>query len=136
MSEPPGNPPPCGGTRLDRWLFAVRLYRSRALAAQAVGGGRVHLNGARVKPGHPVRAGDQLTLTRGALQFECTVRAVPLRRGPAPEAAGCYEESPASLARRAAFAERMKVAAALTPRPRARPGKHQRAQLRRLRGRI
>jgi len=135
MSELSEAPPP-GATRLDRWLFAVRLYRSRSLAAQAVTGGRVHLNGARVKPGHQVRSGDHLSLARGALQFQCTVLAVPPRRGPASEAARCYAETPASAARRAVFAERMKVAAALTPRPRERPGKHQRAQLRRLRGRI
>src|SRR5215471_6459005 len=84
-----------GAARIDRWLFAVRLYKSRSLAAQAVAGGRVHLNG------------DRLTLMRGALEFECTVSAIPTRRGPAQAAARCYEETPASAARRAAFAERM-----------------------------
>ena len=125
-----------GAARIDRWLFAVRLYKSRSLAAQAVAGGRVHLNGARVKPGHEVRAGDRLTLTRGALEFECTVSAIPTRRGPANAAARCYEEAPESAARRAAFAERMRIAAALTPRPAERPDKRGRRQLRRLRGRI
>ena len=125
-----------GAKRIDRWLFAVRLYKSRPLAAQAVAGGRVHLNGARVKPAHEVRAGDRLTLTRGALQFECTVSAIPPRRGPANAAARCYEETPESAARRAGFAERMRIAAALTPRPAERPDKRGRRQLRRLRGRI
>lgn len=125
-----------GAARIDRWLFAVRLYRSRSLAAQAVAGGRVHLNGARVKPAHEVRAGDRLTLTRGALEFECTVSAIPTRRGPANAAARCYEETPDSAARRAGFAERMRIAAALTPRPAERPDKRGRRQLRRLRGRI
>lgn len=125
-----------GAARIDRWLFAVRLYKSRSLAAQAVAGGRVHLNGARVKPAHEVRAGDRLTLTRGALEFECTVSAIPARRGPAKAAARCYEETPESAARRAGFAERMRVAAALTPRPAQRPDKRGRRQLRRLRGRI
>ena len=125
-----------GAARIDRWLFAVRLYKSRSLAAQAVAGGRVHLNGGRVKAAHEVRAGDRLTLMRGTLEFECTVSAIPARRGPAHAAARCYEETPASAARRAGFAERMRLAAALTPRPVERPDKRGRRQLRRLRGRF
>jgi ribosome-associated heat shock protein Hsp15 len=125
-----------GAARIDRWLFAVRLHQSRSLAAEAVAGGRVHLNGARVKAAHEVRAGDRLTLMRGALEFECIVSAIPARRGPAQAAARCYEETPASIARRAEFAERMRIAAALTPRPAQRPDKRGRRQLRRLRGRI
>ena len=125
-----------GAARIDRWLFAVRLYKSRSLAAEAVAGGRVHLNGERVKASHEVRPGDALSLVRGAVEFDCTVSAIPARRGPAAQAVRCYEESAASMARRAEFAQRMKVAAALTPRPRERPDKHARRQLRRLRGRI
>ncbi len=134
MSEPASAA--AGAARIDRWLFAVRLYGSRSLAAQAVSGGRVHLNGERVKPGRAVRPQDHLSLTRGALAFECTVTAIPARRGPARQAALCYEESPASVARRSEFSARMKLAAALTPRPQGRPDKHQRARLRRLKGRI
>jgi ribosome-associated heat shock protein Hsp15 len=134
MSEPSSTS--AGAARVDRWLFAVRLYGSRPLAAQAVGGGRVHVNGERVKAGRAVRCGDRLTLMHGALEFECTVTAIPARRGPARQAALCYEESAASVARRAEFAARMKLAAALTPRPPARPDKHERRRLRRLRGRI
>jgi|ERR1700722_3548020 ribosome-associated heat shock protein Hsp15 len=134
MPEPSSTP--AGAARIDRWLFAVRLYGARALATQAVAGGRVHVNGERVKPGRALRPGDLVTLTRGALEFECTVQAIPARRGPAPAAALCYEESAASVARRAEFGARMKLAAALTPRPARRPDKHERARLRRLRGRI
>jgi len=125
-----------GAARIDRWLFAVRLFKSRALAAQAVAGGRVHLNGERVKAAHEVRRGDVLSLMRGGVELECTVGAIPARRGPAQAAARCYEETPASVARRAEFAQRMKLAAALTPRPADRPDKRERRQLRRLRGRI
>lgn len=124
-----------GAARIDRWLFGVRLFKSRSLAAEAVGGGRVHVNGARVKPAHVVRPGDQVRFVRGAVQFECTVQAIPPRRGPAPEAARCYVESETSRLRREAFAERMRLAAALAPRPEERPDKHQRRALRRLRGR-
>jgi ribosome-associated heat shock protein Hsp15 len=135
MSEPSAGDRP-GAARLDRWLFAVRLFRSRPLATQGVSGGRVHVNGARVKPAHPVRPGDHLCLMQGALKFECAVLAVPPRRGPATQAARCYEESAESCARRVEFAARMKIAAALTPRPAARPDKHARRDLRRMRGRI
>ncbi len=124
-----------GAARIDRWLFGVRLFKSRSLAAEAVSGGRVHVNGARVKPAHAVRPGDRVHFVRGAVEFECTVQAIPARRGPAPEAARCYLESEASCLRREAFAERMRLAAALAPRPEERPDKHQRRALRRLRGR-
>jgi len=134
MSEPASERP--GTARIDRWLFAVRLLGSRALAAQAVSGGRVHVNGARVRPAHALRPGDQVALMRGVLKFECTVTAIPQRRGPAAAAARCYAESAASAGRRAEFAARMKLAAALTPHPPGRPQKHERARLRRLRGRI
>jgi ribosome-associated heat shock protein Hsp15 len=135
MAKPPAEMHP-GAARIDRWLFAVRLFGARSLAARAVSGGRVHVNGERVKPAHEVRSGDAVTFTRGALQFECEVLSVPSRRGPAKQAIRCYAESEASRMRREVFAERMKLAAALSPRPAQRPDKHQRARLRRLRGRI
>jgi len=135
MSEPAASGHP-GTARIDRWLFAVRLFKSRSLAAQAVTGGRVQVNGARVKPACEVRAGDRVSFVRGTVQFECAVAGVPQRRGAAATAARCYEETPASAARGAQFAARMKLAAGLTPRPSVRPDKHQRRQLRRLRGRI
>ena len=121
--------------RIDRWLFAVRLYKSRAQAAEAVNGGKVHVNGARVKPARALRVGDRITLMRGAVDFECEVAAFPARRGAAREVASCYSESPASAARRTEFAARMRLAAALAPRPAGRPEKHERRVLRRMRGR-
>lgn len=121
--------------RIDRWLFAVRLFKTRTAAADAVGGGKVHLNGERVKPSHAVKPGDTITFTRSAVVFECAVAAVPQRRGPASEAARAYEETPASKTRREEFAARMKVAAGLIPRSEGRPDKHGRRLLRQLRGR-
>jgi len=121
--------------RIDRWLFFVRLFKSRSLASEAVTGGRVHVNGERVKPSRVVRSGDQIVFNRGAVAFDCEVTALPVRRGPAPEAAACYRESAASVARRAQFAERMRVSAAFAPRPDTRPDKHERRELRRIRGR-
>jgi ribosome-associated heat shock protein Hsp15 len=125
-----------GAQRIDRWLFFVRLFKSRSLAAEAVSGGKVHVNGDRVKPSRAVRDGDFITFVRGAVPFECKVTGLPKRRGPASEAVQCYEETPESQKRREQFAERMRVAAALTPtRPDERPDKHGRKELRRLRGR-
>jgi ribosome-associated heat shock protein Hsp15 len=124
-----------GAARIDRWLFAVRLFKSRSLAADAVSGGKVHVNSERVKPSRSVQPGDTVTFTRGTVVFECVVTAIPLRRGPAADAARCYDETPASKARREEFTARMKVAAGLTPRPDERPDKHGRKLLRRLRGR-
>lgn len=121
--------------RIDRWLFATRLFKSRSLAAQAVTGGRVHINGIRVKPSHAVRPGDRVSFVRGATTFDCAVRSIPRRRGPASEAQQCYEETPESRAQRELFVQRMKMAAALSPRPAGRPEKHERRELRRIRGR-
>jgi ribosome-associated heat shock protein Hsp15 len=123
------------GLRIDRWLFFVRFFKSRSLAAQAVAGGKVHVNGERAKPSRAVRVGDRIEFNRGAVVFECTVVSIPTRRGPASEAVQCYDETPASKARREQFAANMKVAAAMAPRPEERPDKHERKILRRLRGR-
>lgn len=124
-----------GAARIDRWLFGVRLFKSRSLAAEAVSGGKVHVNGARVRPSHSVQPGDRVTFTRGAIDFECVVVAIPQRRGPAREAVACYTETDASRELREQHAQRMRLAAAMTPRPEERPDKHQRRELRRLRGR-
>jgi ribosome-associated heat shock protein Hsp15 len=124
-----------GAARIDRWLFAVRLFKSRSLAAEAVSGGKVHVNGSRVRPSHGVRPGDLVSFSRGAVDFECHIAAIPERRGPAREALVCYTETDDSRARREQHAQRMRLAAALAPRPEERPDKHQRKELRRLRGR-
>lgn len=124
-----------GAARVDRWLFGVRLFKSRSLATQAVSGGKVHVNGQRIKPAHTLRPGDRVSFVRGAMAFECVVADIPARRGPAPEALRCYQETDASQARRAELAGRMRLAAMLAPRPQERPNKHQRRELRRLRGR-
>lgn len=124
-----------GAARIDRWLFGVRLFKSRSGAAEAVNGGKVHVNGARVRPSHSVRSGDIVTFARDAVDFECAVVAIPERRGPAKEAVACYAETDASRTRREQHTQRMRLAAAMTPRPEERPDKHQRRELRRLRGR-
>jgi ribosome-associated heat shock protein Hsp15 len=127
-----------GGTtlRIDRWLWCTRLFKSRTLAADAVAGGKVHLNGQRVKPAHPVRVGDRLSLKRPGYDFECEVLKLPDRRGSAPLAQTCYAESASARAAREKFAEQSRLVAAFAqPRSLERPDKHGRRELRRLRGR-
>jgi ribosome-associated heat shock protein Hsp15 len=79
-------------TRLDKWLFHARFYRTRPLAQAATTAGRVRLNGVRIdKPGHAVRPGDVLTLGRGGQVMAVRVLALASRRGPASEARNLYE---------------------------------------------
>jgi ribosome-associated heat shock protein Hsp15 len=121
--------------RIDRWLWCTRLFKSRSIAAEAVAGGKVHVNGRRVKPAHAVRVGDSVTITRTGFEFECQVLKLPDRRGSAPLAQACYAESEKARAAREKFGEQARLAAAFTPRSLERPGKHERRELRRLRGR-
>lgn len=118
--------------RIDKWLWYARFYRSRALAQQAVAGGLVHVNGERAKPSRALRIGDRLLITRGDDRREVIVRAIPLRRGPAPEAQSHYEETAESAAAREYRRRAAKLAPAALP---GRPDKHERRALRRLRGR-
>src|SRR5947208_3190063 len=95
-----GTLPAVEGVRLDKWLWAARLVKTRGLAAEAIAGGRVHLNGARAKPSKEVRSGDRLEITVGQVRREVLVRGVAERRGPAREAQLLYEETPESIAER------------------------------------
>jgi len=126
-----------GGTslRIDRWLWCTRLYKSRSIAAEAVSGGKVHVNGRRVKPAHALRVGDRLAITRPGYEFECEVLKLPGRRGAAPIAQTCYAETEAARAAREKFGEQARLAAAFAPRSDERPDKYARRELRRLRGR-
>jgi ribosome-associated heat shock protein Hsp15 len=93
--------------RVDKWLWAARLVKTRALAAEAVKGGRVHVNGRAVRPSRELRPGDRVEITVGAAPRTVIVRATAERRGPAREAALLYEETPESIeARERAAAER------------------------------
>jgi ribosome-associated heat shock protein Hsp15 len=122
--------------RIDRWLWCTRLFKTRSLAAEAVSGGKVHLNGVRVKPSRNLKVGDQVQITRPGFQFECEVRKLPDRRGSASVAQDCYVESEASRAAREKHVANAKLAAAFAPPSSLeRPDKHGRRELRRLRGR-
>ena len=121
--------------RIDRWLWCTRLFKSRSMAADAVAGGKVHVNGRRVKPALAVRVGDRVTITRPGYAFECEVLKLPDRRGSAPIAQACYAETDAARAAREKHVENSRIASALMPRSIERPDKHGRRELRRLRGR-
>lgn len=86
--------------RIDKWLWAARLYKTRNGATEAVLGGRVHLNGARVKPSKAVRAGDTIEVAIGRIRRTLTVTGLAERRGSAKAAATMYEETPESLSAR------------------------------------
>jgi ribosome-associated heat shock protein Hsp15 len=86
--------------RIDRWVWAARFVKSRELAADAVRGGRVQVDGERVKPSRPVKLGDRLEITIGEARRTIVVRAITDRRGPAAEAARLYEETAESIAAR------------------------------------
>lgn len=115
--------------RIDKWLWAARLAKTRALAAEAVSAGRVAINGRRVKPSREVRPGDLLELTTGAVPRSVVVRGTALRRGPAAEAALLYEETPESVAARQRHAEERRLAQTPVAEPGGRPTKRERRRL-------
>jgi len=127
--------PQLPGLRIDKWLWHVRLFKTRSLAAGAVSGGKVKINGERVKPGHEVRRGQLVSATLGDRAIEVEVVDLPPRRGPAPEAQSCYAETAASMERSARQREAHRLAAMARPQPDHRPDKRERRQLEGLRRR-
>ncbi|MEE9304061.1 MAG: S4 domain-containing protein [Thiotrichaceae bacterium] len=86
--------------RLDKWLWAARFFKTRKLASAAVGGGKVHVNGERVKPAKKVGCGDELGITRGIDVFSVEVIGLSGKRRPASEARELYSESAESIEKR------------------------------------
>jgi ribosome-associated heat shock protein Hsp15 len=119
--------------RIDKWLWAARLFKTRSLASKAVVGGRVHVNGARVKPAREVRAGDTIEATVSGLTRTFRVRAVSDRRGSAAIAAVLYEETPESVAAREQHLGERRLSRPLGADLGARPTKLERRRLEALR---
>ncbi len=119
--------------RIDKWLWAARLFKTRSGASQAVLGGRVHLNGERVKPSKLVRAGDVIEVTIRSVRRTLAVTGVAERRGSASVAATLYKETPASLAAREQYANERRLARPLGADLGARPTKQARRRLDALR---
>lgn len=117
--------------RIDKWLWAARFFKTRSLAAEAVSGGKVHVNSNRVKPARTVKTGDRLNIQTGRVAYEVVVEGVSARRGPATAARGLYCETAESIAARET--RRQQPEAACAPHPPRRPDKKARRQLVRAR---
>ena len=89
-----------GKCRLDKWLWAARFYKTRSLATEAIDGGKVHVDGDRVKPAKELRVGQVIHIRRKELDMEVVVKALSVTRRGAPEAALLYDETPESAAKR------------------------------------
>jgi ribosome-associated heat shock protein Hsp15 len=121
--------------RLDKWLWAARFFKTRALAAEAVEGGKVEVNGDRPKRARPLQVGDELRIRLGPYEHIVTVRALSDRRGPATQAAGLYQETDASRSAREARALQLKSLHSLFGPEKGRPTKKDRREIERLKGR-
>jgi len=98
--------------RIDKWLWAARFFKTRSMAAQAVTGGKVQVNGARIKPARMVQLGDELRIRRGEFEFIVIVQGLSDKRRPAREAQLLYEETEASLQQREEMREQKRLEAA------------------------
>jgi ribosome-associated heat shock protein Hsp15 len=101
--------------RIDKWLWAARLVKTRALGSEAAQGGRVEINGRAVKPSRDVKPGDRVELSTGPVKFTAVVKATAERRGSATVAATLFEETAESAAGRAAYSEQRRLEAASAP---------------------
>ena len=121
-----------GRVRLDRWLWAARFFKTRALASAAVAGGKVQVNGTRAKPAKQLQVGDGVRVRVGPYEWLVTVRALAERRGPPKAAQALYDESPEGRAARERLAELHKIAPAPAYQGKGRPTKKERREIERL----
>jgi len=121
-------------TRIDKWLWAARFFKTRAAAQQAVDGGKVKLNGERTKPAKELKTGDMLVIHIGAYEWVIRVERLSDKRGPAAVANTLYEEDEASHARRTEQAALRRFAADPGRERHGRPTKRERRQLERWHG--
>jgi ribosome-associated heat shock protein Hsp15 len=124
-----------GRVRIDKWLWAARFYKTRALAAEAIAGGKVQVNGERVKRAKPLQVGDDVRIRQGPYEHQVVVRELSDRRGPAVQAAALYEEKAESRAAREALALQLKSLHSIFLPERGRPTKKDRREINRLKGR-
>ena len=122
--------------RIDKWLWAARFFKTRALASDACDIGRIESNGHRAKPARDVRLGDKLRVTNEAGVFEIEVLQITEVRGPASVAQGLYRESAESRAAREKVAEERKQMLEAGGMTEGRPSKRDRRDINKLRGRI
>lgn len=128
----PTTPLTAARQRLDKWLWAARFFKTRALAREAVEGGRVRYNGERAKPARELRVGDELEIRLGELIWRVVVRGLSEQRGPAPVARLLYEEDAASQAERLRLVELGRLATEPANTLRGRPTKKDRRMIHRF----
>ena len=121
--------------RLDKWLWAARFYKTRALAADAIDGGKVEVDGERARRARLLAAGERVTVRKPPFEQHVIVRALSEQRGPAPVAATLYEETAASRQAREALAAQLRAVGPPVFRERSRPSKKERREIDRWRGR-
>lgn len=121
--------------RIDKWLWAARLVKTRALAVDAIRGGRVKLNGAPAKPSKDVKPGDEIEFSQGVIRITARVNGTAERRLPASEAQHLYTETEESRTEREARIAEMKMTRPQGVDRNARPTKRDRRQFEKLRGR-
>jgi ribosome-associated heat shock protein Hsp15 len=115
--------------RLDKWLWAARFFKTRSMASQAIKGGKVHLNGNRVKAARDVLEGDRLHITIGFMEFNITVLALAKFRRPAKEARLLYVESDESIKAREEQRDLRRMANAGYAGPAKKPSKRDRRKI-------
>ncbi|VUS95725.1 ribosome-associated heat shock protein Hsp15 [Klebsiella spallanzanii] len=123
---------PVAAVRLDKWLWAARIYKTRALAREMIEGGKVHYNGQRSKPGKVVELNASLTLRQGNDERTIVVKGITEQRRPASEAVALYDETAESIEKREKMALARKMNALTMPHPDRRPDKKERRDLMRF----
>ena len=118
--------------RLDKWLWAARFYKTRSLAAQAIDGGKVQVNGSRVRRAKSVAPGDEIRIRQGPREWHIVLRALAERRGSGAEAAALFEETAISKAAREKLTLQLKGLHSAFVAEDRRPTKRERRQLSRL----
>ena len=122
--------------RLDKWLWATRFFKTRGLATEAVGGGKIHVDGARVKPARQISVGQMLEIQKGPYQFVVQIDKLIEKRVSATEAQTAYTETDESLEKRRVIQASMRDQRlfAQSERTAGRPNKRERRQLHRFKG--
>ncbi|WP_448943054.1 ribosome-associated heat shock protein Hsp15 [Klebsiella oxytoca] len=123
---------PVAAVRLDKWLWAARIYKTRALAREMIEGGKVHYNGQRSKPGKVVELNATLTIRQGNDERTIVVKDITEQRRPASKAVALYEETAESIEKREKMALARKMNALTMPHPDRRPDKKERRDLMRF----
>lgn len=118
--------------RLDKWLWAARFFRTRALAAEAVSRGHVHVNHSSARPSRNVHLNDELEIRKGPYVWSVTIDRVSASRGSATVAATLYSEYPESIAKRKTLAQQLRLDRLSRPDSGGRPDKHQRQAILKL----